>query len=146
MPEKPTPDGWVHIQLVNPINPWIDYTDSSDLPGDLEHHFNVRYLFEEIVTWKSTPEGVHILMEEQRLVYPWSNIHNLDVMYNSKKYQRDLEDFQLACDHDWQPQAGNILEDGAGENYQLCTKCEVTNIHLDTIRQKRIDEERHLRR
>lgn len=141
---EPIPDGYVHLQLVNPQNPWLDYEELRDLHGnyDVMTEHNVRYYFRDMPHgWKTTEFGVRINLEGQTITYPWNNIHNLTVVQNSQAYLDTLHEFQATHDHDWTPRSAAEGMD----NYKYCPGCRVTDKELEQIIQARVDRERQIR-
>lgn len=141
---EPIPDGYVHIQLINPVNPWVDYEELRDLHSnyDLEAEHNVRYYFREMPNgWKKALHGISIRLEGQTITYPWTNIHSLNVVQNSEAYIEALHDYQLQHEHNWEPRTD---PEGA-YNFKYCSGCRVTDKTLEKILQKRVDQQRKIR-
>lgn len=145
---EPIPDGHVHLQLINPFSPHIDYRDYNQMPANLEGEFNLRKEFKHLKGWKfrTVDRGVEFHNEDGTIEgYPWHNIHNWTVVPNSEEYAAALKRFQLNHDHEMipQPPLGIGPEQ---ENYSYCYGCKVTDKKLLEYEQERIDEERNLRR
>ena len=138
---EPIPDGFVHIQLVNPLNPWIDYLDLNMMPANLEEEFNIRIPFADMRTHRIENYGVAIVYSDHTTFYPWTNILSYDVVHNSPAYIEALQSFQLGHDHDWAP----YVDEETGKNYRWCDGCKVTDAQLDQIEQARIDRTRGLK-
>lgn len=137
---EPIPDGWLSIQLINPISTYIDYIDLALVPANLDAEFNIHVPFKDMITHKEDVSGIVIVYEDHRDRIPWSNVHNATIHYNSEEYREALAEFQLEHDHSWEPQV-----DDYGANYQFCEGCKVSDRLLEGLRQQKIDKQRGLK-
>lgn len=141
---EPIPDGYLHIQLINPVNPWVDYEELRDLHGnyDLEAEHNARFYFKETLGQRWDPQGITVKFTDHTEFYPYSNIHNVTLMHNSDAYLEALHDWQLSHEHTWRPHVDLETQ----ENFRYCEGCRTTDRDLEVLKQERIDRARGLTR
>lgn len=110
MIEEPTPDG----RLV------ITRRDHEQRSNDLmEHHRHMPGHYTEVVEFKDTKGhhpcdiGLQIMYADHRRLIPWNDIVEIDVIYNSDDYQKQLEAWR-------QEQHKQHLDSEADQNCPLC--------------------------
>ena len=81
--DEPVPDGYVEIRFKGFRRP------------------KRKFYFSEMSSLSIEGEGVVIVLNRKRILYPWTAIHRVDHQYNSLEYVRALKDYQKQHHHNW---------------------------------------------